>query len=70
MRLLDFYGSLSSDRREIRAKELEMRRAGFSQADVRAETLRAEAALVAKSSGCVHPHRTDPATFCADCPRG
>ena len=47
MRLLDFYGSLSSDRKAIRDRAIDMRRAGFSQADVRVETLRAEAALLA-----------------------
>ena len=45
MRLLDFYGSLSTDRKEIRDRAIWMRAAGFSQADVRVETLRAERAL-------------------------
>ncbi len=47
MRLLDFYGSLSSDRKAIRQTAIEMRAAGFPESDVRVETLRAEAALLA-----------------------
>ncbi len=46
MRLRDFYGSLSSDRTAIREKAIEMREAGIPEADVRIETLRAEAALL------------------------
>ena len=44
---LDFYGSLSSERAVIRAREREMRARGYSEADVRTEALRAEAALLA-----------------------
>jgi len=46
MRLLDFYGSLSTDRARIRIQEREMRAAGMPDADVRAEILRAERALL------------------------
>ncbi len=44
---LDTSGSLASDRREIREREREMREEGFSAADVREETLRAERSLLA-----------------------
>ena len=47
MRLLDFFGSLSSDRAAIRESERDMRAAGIPEADIRIETLRAEAALLA-----------------------